>query len=334
MDSLINTPDGYQITTGPFEDLGELVAMISAYQEKYDGAVTATESFWGAVLADPRSDPKLDVLQIRSSDTSELVGFGRYLNVAPHVESSTQGFVHPDREGSGLGSVIIDWGLERSRAMEGDAPPSTRITNLCFANATNESAHQLFEENGYSLSRYFLEMERALDGTVAVEAFPNDVTVRTMRGVEDIEVIVDPVMEAFRDHYGHTDSTRESEVEQWHRWRGTDEWDDSLVWIVEADGVPVAVNMSVDSLGARTETGYVASLAVLRDWRGQGIARALLTTAFAEFQRRGRREVALHVDADSLTGATRLYEGVGMSEVQRHMDFTYEIRQGTDLVVR
>ena len=119
-----------------------------------------------------------------------------------------------------------------------------------------------------------------------------------------------------------------------YRWRGTDDWDDSLVWIVEANGVPVAVNVAIDFLGARTETGYVASLSVLSDWRGQGIARALLTTAFAEFQRRGRKEVALHVDADSLTGATRLYESVGMSEAQRHMDFTHEIRTGTDVVVR
>lgn len=155
-----------------------------------------------------------------------------------------------------------------------------------------------------------------------------------MRGVEDIEVIVDPLMAAFRDHYGHTDSPRETEVEQWHRWRATDEWDDSLVWIVEAGGVPVAVNVSASSLGARFDTGYVASLGVVREWRGHGIARALLTTSFAEFRRRGRRFATLHVDADSLTGATRLYESVGMCETQRSIDFTREIRPGTDVVVR
>jgi ribosomal protein S18 acetylase RimI-like enzyme len=184
------------------------------------------------------------------------------------------------------------------------------------------------------VTRYFLEMERVLDTPVAIDAFPDDVTVRTMRGIEDIEVIVDPLVDAFRDHYGHTDSTRESEVEQWHRWRGTEEWDDSLVWIVEAGGAPVAVNVSITSLGARTDTGYVASLGVVRDWRGRGIARALLTTAFAELQRRGKRVVALHVDAESLTGATRLYESVGMHECQRNLEFTHEIRPGTDVAVR
>jgi GNAT superfamily N-acetyltransferase len=218
--------------------------------------------------------------------------------------------------------------------MEGEAPPGTMVTSLVNANATNTAARDLFEENGYSVHRYFLEMERTLDTPVSVLPLPDGLTVRPIRGVDDIELIVDPVTEAFRDHYGYVETTRESEVEQWHRWRGTDEWDDSLVWIVEANGVPIAVNVSITSLGARTDTGLVASLSVLREWRGRGIARSLLTMAFAEFQRRGTPNVALHVDADSLTGAKRLYESVGMSESQRYLDFSREIRPGIDVVVR
>jgi mycothiol synthase len=334
MESSPGMPDGYVVTTGPFDDISELTALDAAQQLKYEGVVSATDSFWGALLADPALDPQRDFIQIRASGTGELLGFGRYSNHPPHVESSTQGFVHPDHEGLGLGSAIVAWGLERSLASVDEAPLGARVTSLCGTTATNDAARGLFEENGYSVSRYFLEMERVLDTPVAVEAFPDDVTVRTMRGIEDIEVIVDPLADAFRDHYGHTESTRESEVEQWHRWRGTDEWDDSLVWIVEADGIPVAVNVAITSLGARTDTGYVASLGVIRDWRGKGIARALLTTSFAELQRRGKPLVALHVDADSLTGAKTLYESVGMHESEQSLQFSREIRRGTDLVVR
>lgn len=329
-----NAPDGYTIATGLLDDVSELTSLVAAEQLKYEGVVSASDSFWNAVLADPRVEAERDLLQIRTSVTGDLVGFGRYSNFPPHVESSTQGFVHPDHEGLGLGSVIIGWGLERSHTMAEDAPPGAQVANLCGTTATNGAARGLFEENGYSVMRYFLEMERVLDTPVAVTAFPDNVTARTMRGVEDIEVIVDPLADAFRDHYGHTDSTRESEVEQWHRWRQTEEWDDSLVWIVEAGGVPVAVNVSIASLGARTDTGYVASLGVIRDWRGKGIARALLTTSFAELQRRGKRVAALHVDADSLTGAKKLYESVGMHESELSLQFSHEIRSGTDVVVR
>jgi ribosomal protein S18 acetylase RimI-like enzyme len=38
----------------------------------------------------------------------------------------------------------------------------------------------------------------------------------------------------------------------------------------------------------------------------------LLHLAFAAFWRRGERTVALSVDSDNLTGATRLYERAGM----------------------
>jgi GNAT superfamily N-acetyltransferase len=334
MHSFPIAPDGYTISTGPLDQIRELSALVGAVQAEYDGVVSASDSFWGAMLSEPQIDPLLDIIQIRTADAGDLVGFAKYANLAPHVESDTSGFVHPDHEGVGLGTLIVGWALGRSHAMEDEAPSGTMVTTLANANATNEAARRLFEENGYSLTRYFLEMERTLDAPVNVIPLPDGLTVRLMQGIQDIELIVDPVTEAFRDHYGYVETTRKAEVEQWHRWRGTDEWDDSLVWIVEADGVPIAVNVSITSLGARTDTGLVASLSVLREWRGRGIARSLLTMSFAEFQRRGTPNVALHVDADSLTGATRLYESVGMSESQRYLDFSCEIRPGTDVVVR
>jgi ribosomal protein S18 acetylase RimI-like enzyme len=58
--------------------------------------------------------------------------------------------------------------------------------------------------------------------------------------------------------------------------------------------------------------GWVGTLGVLPESRGQGIGKALLQRAFASFWERGERRVALAVDAENDTGATRLYESVGM----------------------
>ncbi|MEZ5089508.1 MAG: GNAT family N-acetyltransferase [Micropruina sp.] len=60
------------------------------------------------------------------------------------------------------------------------------------------------------------------------------------------------------------------------------------------------------------DADYVANLGVLRSGRGRGVAKALLHAAFARAQADGRAAVRLHVDAESPTGATRLYESVGM----------------------
>jgi ribosomal protein S18 acetylase RimI-like enzyme len=51
---------------------------------------------------------------------------------------------------------------------------------------------------------------------------------------------------------------------------------------------------------------------VRKPWRRRGLGLALLQHAFTEFWRRGERTVALGVDAENPTGATRLYERAGM----------------------
>ena len=62
----------------------------------------------------------------------------------------------------------------------------------------------------------------------------------------------------------------------------------------------------------RNGGGYVALLGVRRAWRGLGLGKALLYRSFAEFWTRGVTRVTLGVDAESPTGATKLYERVGM----------------------
>jgi GNAT superfamily N-acetyltransferase len=56
---------------------------------------------------------------------------------------------------------------------------------------------------------------------------------------------------------------------------------------------------------------------LIRDqWRGRGIASALLRRAFAAFASRGLPQVMLNVDSENSTGAVLLYESVGMRTVR------------------
>ena len=61
-----------------------------------------------------------------------------------------------------------------------------------------------------------------------------------------------------------------------------------------------------------SDEGWVRQIAVLRQWRGRGIALQLLYHIFGEFYRRGVRRVGLVVDSQNATGATHLYERAGM----------------------
>ena len=67
---------------------------------------------------------------------------------------------------------------------------------------------------------------------------------------------------------------------------------------------------------AEVGSSYVSMLGVLPQFRGRGLGRALLLTAFAEAARRGRTSVRLGVDTENGTGAPALYAGVGMTPVE------------------
>jgi ribosomal protein S18 acetylase RimI-like enzyme len=80
--------------------------------------------------------------------------------------------------------------------------------------------------------------------------------------------------------------------------------------------------------------GWVDTLGVRRPWRRQGLAEALLYHSFAELRRRGLTRVGLGVDAHSLTGATRLYEKVGMRAIRDFTLFEKELRPGVNLATQ
>jgi ribosomal protein S18 acetylase RimI-like enzyme len=62
----------------------------------------------------------------------------------------------------------------------------------------------------------------------------------------------------------------------------------------------------------RSGGGWIGAIGVRPAWRGRGLAKALLLHSFREFHRRGQRRVGLGVDSENSTGATKLYESVGM----------------------
>ena len=89
---------------------------------------------------------------------------------------------------------------------------------------------------------------------------------------------------------------------------------DPTLWLLARDGgVPVGALTA----SAGDDVGWVDYLAVLGSHRGRGVGSALLRRAFATFADRGLRRVRLNVDAENVTGATAVYERVGMRVVNR-----------------
>lgn len=157
--------------------------------------------------------------------------------------------------------------------------------------------------------RHFWRMVIDLvDEVPDAEVLPGTV-IRSVADVEaDLRTVADITHTAFEDHFGHERGESPSYEEFVSRTHQASGFDIGLWWLALVDGEPAAalVGRQFDN------AGFVSTLGTLSRFRGRGLGRALLRTAFREFRLRGLPRATLGVDASNPTGAVRLYESVGM----------------------
>lgn len=237
--------------------------------------------------------------------------FGADVQIHPRVHVT---------DGDRITAWALGW-IERLVAAVEPRPPRVQLGNWSFENDTDRNRR--LRAHGYEPVRTFLRMTRDLP---AGEVFPEpsaDVTVRPaqVRAGDpehgDAQLVHQLITTSFADHFNFTASP----FEQWFARRTDDAgFDPELWWIAELDGVPLGAMIMNDSL-ADNGAGYVHYIGVLRDGRGRGVAKALLYKGFEVNQERGRSTVKLFVDAESPTGATALYESVGMTRELATLDW-------------
>ncbi len=253
-----------------------------------------------------------------ASDGQQALGFA---HLQPVERTDLQAFasVHPDARGRGIGSALLAHIEQRASEAMGRFTPNDHVVLQQWIAAANEPARRLLEQSGYQVVRRMWGMIVELAEEPPTIVWPAGITVRTPVTDADLRATHAASREAFQDHWGYAEQPYEdfarSNIE-------IDTFDPSL-WFMVMDGDEVAVVMLGEMLPDR---GWVNDLAVRRPWRGRGLGEALLRHAFGAFYRRGLRTVALGVDSQNLTGATRLYERVGM-RVERQYDICEKVLQ-------
>jgi ribosomal protein S18 acetylase RimI-like enzyme len=144
-------------------------------------------------------------------------------------------------------------------------------------------------------------MRRSLAGDVESPAALEGIVLRPYRD-DDLRATYDVIEEAFSEHWGFEPFTFEEHVHEMAR------MDPSLIVMASVDGDAVGTAFASLIEGE----GWVDVIGVLRPWRGRGAAKAMLLTLFAALRAVGARSVTLNVDSENDTGATALYEAVGM----------------------
>jgi ribosomal protein S18 acetylase RimI-like enzyme len=99
--------------------------------------------------------------------------------------------------------------------------------------------------------------------------------------------------------------------------------------IVAPDGAPAAFCWGGLDPQANTSSGlqegHIGLLGSRRGYRGIGLGRAMLLAGLRALAAAGTQAAWLSVDADSPTGATRLYESAGFRTTQMRMLYGKEL---------
>jgi mycothiol synthase len=287
MDDSLAPPAG--LTTRPlsFDDIDAVVALANAC-ELHDVGFTMWER--EDLTSDFRIDgvdPSVDTVGVAQDD--RLIGWA----FLPH-DRSAWADVHPDARGRGIGTWLRRWTEDRAGQRGSDRIGQT-------INDRAEDAAALFVAAGYTPRRASWILSMQHDERPADPAIPDGIVLRSYRPGDDEEVLG-----MFEDAFAEAPDRVPSTLSTWRSMTIEREGfaPEDLVLAVDGQEI-VGGAFLIDS-----DEIWVDKLAVRRDHRDRGIARALLQIAFQRGFDRGYAATSLSTDSDR--SALAFYEKVGM----------------------
>jgi mycothiol synthase len=213
--------------------------------------------------------------------------------------------VHPDADVPTVLAELVNWAESRARL---------GVLRVWTASVL-EDVRGTYEVLGFHPVRHSFRMVIDLEDEAPFPTWPDGISLRTF-APGDERVVHEVVSETWLDTW----EPMEYPYEEWAHWTYEREDFDPSLWFLACDGGEIAGFSLCKPSDTRADTGWVSLLGVGRQWRRRGLGEALLRHSFAQLRDRGFERVALGVDAESPTGAGRLYERAGM-HVERRTDF-------------
>jgi len=286
----VNIPEG--LTQRPLQpaDAAAVTAVMAA-SELYDVGQVVIEE---ADIVSEWSRPSFDVADqtVGIFDGSVLVGYAEWSG-----EERGDAAVHPDYRGRGLGTALAGWMQQRARA--GGA------ARVGMPVPVGSAGEKLMTALGYYVRWHSWVLALPEGAEIVPQPLPEGYAVReaTEADRRDVWTVVE---DAFLEW-----SVRE-------RWT-YDDWAAGIFgrpgfepWNLRVATSPEGEVMGASHVVLDTNVGnaFIAKLAVRKDQRHRGLARALLVDSFTLARAHGARGSEL--STDSRTGALSLYEKVGM----------------------
>lgn len=284
------------------DDSAAVTAVMAAQELEDAGAVMIDEAYIVGDWQKPSFD--LATSTVGVFDGERLVAYAE-------VSGGDRGdaAVHPEYRGRGIGTAIALWMQETARAKGSTligmpvpvgSPGETLLTSLGYHRRWNSWVLALPEGKA-------IDEQPLADGYAVGEA------------TEDQWPAAHTVLEdAFLEWARRERETWEDFSAQVMQRPGFETWNVRVVTDPSGEVVGAAL-VFVDNLGV----GYVDRIAIRRDQRNLGLARALLADSFTVARDHGARTSEL--GTDSRTGALTLYEKVGMEVTSNWVNMAIDL---------
>lgn len=268
-------------------------------------------------------DPEQDAFLVQT-EAGNLVGYGAVFDVNEHCEMSGDIYVHPEFKGQGIEAALL--GELEDRIESHHIPlavPEQRVFIHVALDNKDEAGKVILEQAGYTPVRYHWRMGIELESVPVVPALPEGLKFRPFIKDEHATAIWQARNEAYLGNWG----SRQFSFEEFSYFTFENPEYDPSLWMVAWDGSEVAgFSINQHKMGI----GWIHILAVRPAWRAKKLGLALLQRSFAEFYQRGTKSIGLGVDAANVTGATKLYQKVGMTTISEFVTLEKELRAGEE----
>jgi GNAT superfamily N-acetyltransferase len=272
-------------------------------------------------LTPPNVDIEQDV--VVACDSGEICGYGyTYMLANPDGDERCYlfGFVAPKNLGQGVGTLIFNATFARAREILNASAGTANKFIRADCISTNTAAKAIYQSAGLTEVRVFSELTRPVEPALKV-ALPPQVKIEPWQNFET-ETLRQLKNSAFSDHWGSTPTS----IENWQQLTSGFGARPDLSFVASHDNAPIGLLLThrypLDDELVGGRYGWIDKLATLSQWRGRGVATALIAQAIDCYRDEKLTHAALGVDSDSQTRANHLYESIGFTLLHQTTTFS------------
>ena len=329
----LQAPEGMQTRPADWEDIPEMTRVANLDAEETLGQADTSENEFKVDWESAEFDHKTDS-QLLLDAEGEMLGFAQVFN---EQEPPTRPYawmrMRPGLHDHPAGDFLLDWAEQRSRRNLDQVDEELRVAMSAHNVSGYEPVQRLFERHGMQMARRSYQMRIALDQPMETPQLPEGLRFTGFDPEQDFEAFFRASEEGFADHFGHVDEDFEVAFPRWKHYVSNDEGYDPELFFFVKEGDQIAGTARCRKMSwEEKDMGWINELSVLRPWRRKGVGKALLLHCFQAFEQRGKRSVGLGVDAQSLTGATKLYEKAGMHVHRAYDRYELLLRDGVEII--